>query len=372
MARIYEQYVTGADRDFMVLEREQELFNEKIDFMLESIERERELNKREAEYIVLKENGTYDDLMYLYQEADAEAEGKKKGVFATIFAAIQKLINSIGNALANFGTNFVKKNPEQEIEIDKECLDVSNEIQKTWRENIGGGVKVAIKALAVAMGIGAAGAVVNHIFANFGKKNEDPNKQVGKIKMKARELDEKITKPITDIMNKINEFIGGIKSKFDKGGEGNNAKDDNNNNNNNGENTEGKQNTDNGGEDSDEKSVNQSHGILSFFRKVLGKIGPIDEWFKKHEQKKADGANGNNEGDNAGDNGGNNNGDNGGNNGGNNDNGGNNQPADNNTNESVNEFIESLLGFEFDDDEYFDESVDDDDEILDALDAIFA
>ena len=346
MARIYEQYITGEDREFAIMEAESALFNDKMNFLLETIEKERELNKREAEYIVLKESGTYDDLMYLYEEADKEADAKKQGVIGTIIAAIKGVINAIGNAFSNFGKVVVAKNPDQEIEVEKDVIDTLESVHSNWVKNIAKGVVFAAMAVVAAL----AG---NHLFANMGKKKEaeDPNRKPTKIKMKAREIDEKVCKPIGDMLKKLESKLPAFGKKKEEDPDA----------------TDETITDANGTEVKNDLNVGQR--LVNFIKGLINKIRGIkvDESADNNNQQTDQ-----NE-DQGGDTGQNNQGQN------------NNPPAeqgegDNNaeTNESsddvledIDAFLESLMDTEYDD-EMVEESYDEDEDILGALDAIFA
>ena len=341
MARIYEQYVTGEDRELMILEREHELTQEKINFMLETVERQRDLNKREAEFVVLKENGTYDDLMYLYQEADEEAKKNKRGILETILAGIQSIINTIGEALANFGKR-VAQNPNEEVEVSQDQIDAAELVKTKWNKHIGKGVVAAAAIVGLALG-------ANHLFAKSGNdENADPNAKPKKIKMASKKLDETICKPINAILDQLKGVF-----KKDNVDEVQKAAE-----------TEITDESGNKIEHPETEAQGLFNKLLTLFSGIPG-IGTAIKAIQNRKNKK-NGQDTSGEvkpsADTSGDT----------------------KPStdasgdakpstgDEPTGESANEFIESLLGFEFDDDEYFDESVDDDDEILDALDAIFA
>ena len=198
MARVYEQYITGVDRDIAIMEAENNLFEEKVAFMLETIERERELNKKMAEYMVLKESGTYDDLMYLYEEADKEADTKKAGVFETIINAIKNIFASIGRAFSNFGKK-AQETPDEEVEIDKPIVDGVEKVKSVWAKNSTKGVVVGVGALFLAL-------VGGHFYANSEDKNGQPNK----VKMKLRDVESKINQPIKKIQDAVAPYLDKI------------------------------------------------------------------------------------------------------------------------------------------------------------------
>lgn len=206
MARIYEQYITGFDRDLMVMESEESIFNAKINFMLETVDRELELNKKEAELLVLRENGTYDDLQYLYQEAEEEANEKKEGIFATIVNAIRSIFASIGRAISGIGKKS-QAAPDEEVEVNKEAWDAVDKVKAAWNSGIGKGALAAVATTMLAIkGLS--------IFANSKDKE---GKEPGKLKVKARQLYSKIEFLKEEICKKIDgilpDFLKGNKEK---------------------------------------------------------------------------------------------------------------------------------------------------------------
>ena len=74
---IYNGYLTGFERELAIEDAEIDNTFSRFDTMWEMVNLEYEQNIRDAELKVFKENGTYDDLLYLYQEAENAAAEKK-------------------------------------------------------------------------------------------------------------------------------------------------------------------------------------------------------------------------------------------------------------------------------------------------------
>ena len=93
---IYNGYLTGFERELAIEDAEIDNTFSRFDTMWEMVNLEYEQNIRDAELKVFKENGTYDDLLYLYQEAENAAAEKKQGILSKILSFIADIFNTIG------------------------------------------------------------------------------------------------------------------------------------------------------------------------------------------------------------------------------------------------------------------------------------
>lgn len=93
---IYNGYLTGFERELAIEDAEIDNTFSRLDTMWEMVNLEYEQNIRDAELKVFKENGTYDDLLYLYQEAENAAAEKKQGILSKILSFIADIFNTIG------------------------------------------------------------------------------------------------------------------------------------------------------------------------------------------------------------------------------------------------------------------------------------
>ena len=84
MSDIFKSYLSEDERAVAIEESTYEIQMAKLNAMYEMVDKNLELNMLEAEAKVLTESGTYDDLDYLYEEANAEAVEKKKGIIGKI------------------------------------------------------------------------------------------------------------------------------------------------------------------------------------------------------------------------------------------------------------------------------------------------
>ena len=117
MSRVYNAYLSDDERLIAVESARMDLQFARYNVMLEMIDQKLDLNKKAAELKVLEESGTYDDLEYLYMEAENEAGQEKTGVIQSICNAIKTVIQSISNAIKNF-VNKNKANTNAEVEVD--------------------------------------------------------------------------------------------------------------------------------------------------------------------------------------------------------------------------------------------------------------
>ena len=125
---IYNGYLTGIDRELALEDAEIENMSSRIDTMWKMVNLEYEQNIRDAELKVFRENGTYDDLLYLYQEAENEASEKKQGLLSKLFDFIASIFNTIGGWFSQlFGENGEKKpTPPPEAEQPEVIVTVVN------------------------------------------------------------------------------------------------------------------------------------------------------------------------------------------------------------------------------------------------------
>lgn len=212
---IYKQYLSGEARDLAIEEATLENELMKLDTMYEMTVLQLEQMYRDAELKVLTESGTYDDLMYLYEQADAEVKPQQGNIFQKIIDAIMGILNSIGNAIKGI---FSKGNPEDEVEVPKETVEAAKKslgmfgnikqgVERIKNKDFGGGLQI-LKAIALptlAVGAVAGGTAV----AVKMKK--------GELEGLAKKLGE-MKNYFTDAIAKIKGFIGGIfnKNKGDK------------------------------------------------------------------------------------------------------------------------------------------------------------
>ena len=134
MATLYNEYLTGAEREAAIMVAESDAHMAKLNILFEAVDATLEANMLAAEAKVFAENGTYDDLTMLYTEAEAEATEKKRGIIASILAAIGSLFTKISNFLTEkFGKEIEKNdNIPESKEIDSSLEQEMNLFQKAW------------------------------------------------------------------------------------------------------------------------------------------------------------------------------------------------------------------------------------------------
>lgn len=211
MSRIYNAYLEGEDREYAIMEAESNMIFNKLFAMLEMVDIQLELNKEAAEYKVLKESGTYDDLQYLYTEAENEANEKKQSIIQTIANAISSILSSISNGIRNFFNKNKNANPDEMVEVDGEAWDKAQKLDTLWSK-IQGVFNSIPNAAKLVGGIGLAIGGLEFT-ANVAKK---------KVKRSDRDG---IGNKIIDIVDKFNGLISQhtpniIKTLGDKIGNG--------------------------------------------------------------------------------------------------------------------------------------------------------
>lgn len=124
---IYNEYLTGIDREIAIEEAAFELEFSKLFTMLEMCDIKLEQMEKDAELKVLTEYGTYDDLAYLIEEANNEVAPERKGIITRIVEAILSIFKAIGDG---FKKIFNIGNANQEVEAPADTVEKSNMIIK--------------------------------------------------------------------------------------------------------------------------------------------------------------------------------------------------------------------------------------------------
>jgi len=97
MSSIVNGYMDAIERENDMFNRSIEIESNKISLMVEAYYNKLENDYLLAEQKVMMENGTYDDLTYLYTEANEEADKNKETIFQKIKAFFQRIFDSIKN-----------------------------------------------------------------------------------------------------------------------------------------------------------------------------------------------------------------------------------------------------------------------------------
>ena len=100
--------------------------------MNEMVEKRHEINLLKAELKCFEENGTYDDLNYLYCEAEEEKEQRQGGIISKIVGAIAGAFKAIINSIKSFFTGNKSGNPDEEREVDEEGWNLGKKITSEW------------------------------------------------------------------------------------------------------------------------------------------------------------------------------------------------------------------------------------------------
>ena len=193
MSDIFKSYLSEEERAIAIEESTYEIQMAKLNAMYEMVDKNLELNMLEAEAKVLTESGTYDDLDYLYEEANAEAAEKKEGIIAKIVGVVKQIWQAITNTI----TNFFSKNKvgEGEAEVDENDEKRVNALNGVW-----GKIKLVLNFVRnngakIAMGVAAIGTLILgglELFGKKGKKVKRPSSVVKgwiqSIKSKAGEV----------------------------------------------------------------------------------------------------------------------------------------------------------------------------------------
>ena len=259
MEDIYNSYLSGKEREEAIEESSIELLFNKLDMMYEMADMEYQNDIQSAEFKVLKESGTYDDLQYLVEVATDENTEKKKGIIKTLIEAIANIFKKIADAMHKF---VIKGNDEEEADVPDDFIKKHNAIMDFWNKwrnaipNIvkgekqnGDGIIAAIESV-LALGTAGVGTAVvmrkiklskmkeyknNEAIVNEGMSrvvnttqnalaildNSTPNNQDngnGKSKNGILDFIKKILGKLKDfanfVKNTFNQLVNIIKTKF--------------------------------------------------------------------------------------------------------------------------------------------------------------
>ena len=132
MSILFNEYLTGDDREVAIMEAEVDSQLAKLNLLLETVQSTLKVNMMDAEAKVFAENGTYDDLTTLYAEAGEEAKQKSGGIFAAIFGAIGRFFARIGNFFRErFGKKAEADIPDT-VQVDQNLEQDMSKFQKCW------------------------------------------------------------------------------------------------------------------------------------------------------------------------------------------------------------------------------------------------
>lgn len=194
---IYMEYLEGDDRAFFI--NQSRAINEinKGFALLEMVNMQYEQMCNDAEFKVLEESGTYDDLEYLYKEAEEATNEQSQGVIAQIWNALVKFFKGIFDFLFGAGGKAEELPDDAEIEIPAEIPPAIDQISGFFANPAGAFLKIA-------------GAVSAGSLAVLGA-------QAGYMKVTKKQGEtwiQKIQSGLVSAKDAIQEFIGGMGEKI--------------------------------------------------------------------------------------------------------------------------------------------------------------
>ena len=233
---IFNEYLTGLDRELAIEESAFDTEFSKLNTMYEMVNLQLTQMQKDAELKVLTESGTYDDLTYLISEAETEVGQQKKGIIATIIDAIGRLFSAIGTKISQI---FGKGEANMEVEAPAETVEKGNAIVNAMNEAHNGDFSGALNLLnavkipvitaggAVATGVaikkykkGELDGLVKKVQDGFNKLKADFEAAKTKIFGTKETTDQDAQKGSLNIIQKIgsaiNGFVGTITSYITK------------------------------------------------------------------------------------------------------------------------------------------------------------
>lgn len=204
---IYNSHLEGEERELAVAEAVAENAYNKIIMAYEMCCMQEKQMLADAELKVFKESGTYDDLAYLVEGAEAEVGENKKGILQKLIDAIISLCSSIRNSIKSL---FGKGNPDDEIEISAEDEKKHNAIvgAKGKIQKVASLVKSGNYGEAAKEALPIAGIIVGTAAAAGGTAAA-----VHMVKKKRSEV-EAMTKDSDDTIGVLQGAMDAVKSKL--------------------------------------------------------------------------------------------------------------------------------------------------------------
>lgn len=234
---LFFSYVDESDKDILALEKELDIEFAKASMALEYVDRMYEINTMKSDLRVLTENGTYDDINFLYEEAQKEANGSKKGIIATLIEKIQNFLHNLSNMFTKkFGdkaeqevTDAAKNGTLGSIQLPKDPSKVLDAIG-TALKNVGNFLKPGFhvtdesgeKVLSIrktlvttleALGVATiAGTQVPNLLSRFNKVKDEAEKLTNNAKAFIGASDEEkklnFVEKCLGVLSDIVKFIG--------------------------------------------------------------------------------------------------------------------------------------------------------------------
>ena len=186
MGNIYYGYLTESERQDLIEETRLENQWNKLMSMYEMCLIKEKQMYADAELKVLTEGGTYDDLTYLFQEADAANAEQKKGILESIFSAIGAFFKKIFDGIKNLFSGS-DKNPDEMVEVDEDFDEKQGAIATSMNKlkeatsaakskNIAGAITAALAA------VGGLGVLVKCMYdAEQLKWSNDDNEYIAPL-----------------------------------------------------------------------------------------------------------------------------------------------------------------------------------------------
>lgn len=145
----YKESVTGLQREIELEDLRNEILMDNLIIEYTSVKNDYEIFLSEAAIKVYSENGTKDDLISLYTEAEEQTKEKKKGIFRRIFDVILNILGGIKKFFQGLFTKDIEKEipngvdlPQNDVDnIEKSCgifEKIKNILKKLGSNIIGG------------------------------------------------------------------------------------------------------------------------------------------------------------------------------------------------------------------------------------------
>lgn len=186
---------------------------EKLEALSDMVTRNHELMYEEAAVNVFVNEGSYDDLVDMYEAADSDVEKKKGNILSNVVDAIKTLFTSLMDSITNFFKNLSGKKVPEKVEITKQEKEEQEMIEE-FASKIDSfkGKVTTVASIAGLVSLVVGGTALGKYIKNRGKKNTDKNDALvvvdGAALVSTVNKTKSLSKAVNGIMDKARSVIG--------------------------------------------------------------------------------------------------------------------------------------------------------------------
>lgn len=210
----------GEERDLYIEDAKLELDFGKLETLMNVIEMQREQNTMDAEYRVFAESGTCDDLAYLYEAVEAEANKAKKNIFKKIIEWFKNVLTTIASKIKSIGSKKIDGNTD--VKVSKEVDNAIKSVDSLYAKFNAGITNLKagkfseawgnLKDIVIPSVIGAGAVTTGVVMYKKGKLDT----VIDSISKKSKEILDVVESVISNIPDTLSNLVSKIVSPFKK------------------------------------------------------------------------------------------------------------------------------------------------------------